>query len=579
MIQEVDLAGEQVNKLYIVSSSMGSTNSKVECIIKPGQSGKTRTMQEKIRIYQRLCPEGALNIVICSNNKKLVEATTSRMANELFEAGSSVSSESDSDDKIEGSCFTWTSGSKKSNISAEHLALKILAGEVTMVVCCSHKTRFKYLYSLIDILEKLQFFTAKINVWIDEADASIKLWSLPQFDVTRMTKVEKVTLVSATFGSVFKVFKRIRVLPLEITHPECYHKVKDCVLITDDTRAAGANYLMEVFSKDVGIYSRPGYCLFAPGDNACASHEEIEEFLHSHGFVVMILNGRRKEITFPDGSPPVSLNDYIPDDVGDDPDKPPMEVGMVMADIYKARGLQRFPFAITGKLCLGRGLTFQGKDFIFDGGIIPPISDPAEAYQCACRVAGNIKNNDNYKCPTLITTSKCMEEILEQEAIAVNLARIVYDNGFEDIGEHELKLAIHNNIERYEEDKLDAELNDYKHPMSVVLSCSPEQLADIHSAKAKDKRIKALEILKEAHKDIYSKIVGYECKVVTRPRAEAQYKKVVTDVVKRTMQGQKCQRFKEHEKKKNIWEAILDDRENRIIFSYYHGEATCIPKP
>ena len=560
---------------------MGSTNSKVECIIKPGQSGKTRTMQEKIRIYQRLCPEGALNVVICSNNKKLVEQTTARMTDDLFETGSSVSAESDADDKIEGSCFTWTSGSKKNNISAEHLALKILAGEVTMVVCCAHKTRFKYLYSLVEILEKLPFFTSKINAWIDEADASVKLWSLPQFDLTRMTKVDKVTLVSATFGSVFKMFKRIRVLPFEITHPECYHKINDCVLIADDTRASGANYIKEVFSKDAATYSRPGYCLFAPGDITRASHEEIEEFLHSHGFVVMILNGLRKEITFPDGSEAVSLKNYIPEGFDDDPDRPPLEVGKIMADIYKTRGLERFPFAITGQLCLGRGLTFQGKDFIFDGGIVPPISDPADAYQCACRLAGNIKNNDNYKCPTLITTSKCMETILEQEAIAVNLARIVHDNGFADVGEHELKLAIHNDIERYEEEKFDAELNDYKHPMSIVLPCSAEQIEDIHSTKdVKEKRNKALDILYESHPDVYDTIIDYTCKQVTRPHVEAaNYKKMVLDVVDRTTNGRKwALRFTALEKKKNIWEAVLDDQGHRIIFNYYHGAATEIPE-
>jgi hypothetical protein len=172
-----------------------------------------------------------------------------------------------------------------------------------------------------------------------------------------------------------------------------------------------------------------------------------------------------------------------------------------------------------------------------------------------------------------------METILEQEAIAVNLARIVHDNGFADVGEHELKLAIHNDIERYEEEKFDAALNDYKHPMSIVLSCSAEQIEDIHSTKdVKEKRNKALDILYESHPDVYDTIVDYTCKQVTRPHEEAQYKKVVTDVVKRTALGVKCQRFTVPEKKKNIWEAILDDRENRIIISYYHGEATEVPE-
>ena len=77
---------------------MGSSNSKIECLIKPGQSGKTRTMQERIKDYEKMAEmlgdECALNIVICSNNKKLVEQTTARMNDDLFDSVSTVSNES-----------------------------------------------------------------------------------------------------------------------------------------------------------------------------------------------------------------------------------------------------------------------------------------------------------------------------------------------------------------------------------------------------------------------------------------------------------------------------------------------------
>ena len=157
----------------------------------------------------------------------------------------------------------------------------------------------------------------------------------------------------------------------------------------------------------------------------------------------------------------------------------------------------------------------------------------------------------------------------------------MHDNGFADVGEHELKLAIHNDIERYEEEKFDAALNDYKHPMSIVLSCSAEQIEDIHSTKdVKEKRNKALDILYESHPDIYNTIVDYTCKQVTRPHVEAaNYKKMVLDVVDRTTNGLKwALRFTALEKKKNIWEAVLDDQGHRIIFNYYHGAAIEVPE-
>lgn len=546
-------------------------------MIKPGQSGKTRTMQEMIRSYQQLCPEGALNIIICSNNKKLVEQTTARMTDDLFETGSSVSTESDSDDRIEGSCFTWTSGSKKTNNSVGELADVIKEGNVTMVVCCAHKTRLNYLYSLVTNLENSRNFHGRINIWIDEADASINLWSQPQFDATRMAKVEKVTLVSGTFISIMKKYGRIRVLPFKNPHPECYHKIADCVLITDDTPTVGAEYVMDVFSKNALVYSRPGIRLFAPGDRTVASHIAIEEFLHVYGFAVLIVNGPRKEFTFPDGSEAISVAGHIPEGFEDDPDRPPLEIGKIMADIYKTRGLERFPFAVTGQLCIGRGITFQGKDFIFDYGIIPPITNPADACQCAWRMGGNIKDNDNYKRPTLITTTACMAAILEQEAKSVNLPRLVYDMKLHDVGPEEANLAVHKDVKRYEQDKFDSALNDYKHPMSIVLPCSADQVAYFTSVKG-ERPSRVLEFLQDARPDIHDTIVDYRCTQVTRPGASAQYKKVVTDVVKRTENNEKNSRFKYEDKKENVWEALVDERENRIIISYYHGAATKIPE-
>ena len=66
---------------------MGSTNSKCECIWLPGQSGKTRKIQEMIKFTAQLNnlelfdddePQ-AIDIFICSNNRTLVQQTSSRM--------------------------------------------------------------------------------------------------------------------------------------------------------------------------------------------------------------------------------------------------------------------------------------------------------------------------------------------------------------------------------------------------------------------------------------------------------------------------------------------------------------------
>ena len=148
----------------------------------------------------------------------------------------------------------------------------------------------------------------------------------------------------------------------------------------------------------------------------------------------MILNGTEKCIIKPDGSK-INIADHI------DENKPE-EIGKVMTRIYYDNGLDKGLFAITGQLCLGRGLTFQNENFMFGFGIIPPMSDAANAYQCACRMAGNIKKVNGYRQATLVTTMKMKQTILKQEDVAATLARRVYDGEISsEVGEEEFGIA------------------------------------------------------------------------------------------------------------------------------------------
>lgn len=377
---------------------------------------------------------GALNIVICSNNRKLVEQTTARMTSDLFESASSVSEDSIPDDSIRGSCFSWTSGTKKNNVSVGHLANEIKEKRVTMVVCCAHKTRLMYLHKLITDINSSRLFDGTISVWIDEADESINLWSNPTIDVTTLPKVESVTLVSATFNSVVDKYGRIKVIPLTITHPETYHKIEECNIIEDCTAGNSLEYLKAVFEKYKDTLNKPGMRLFAPGDIEIVSHDNIADFLGKQGFAVMVLNGKRKCIIVPGKAEPLNIDSQVDEDT-------PEEVGKVMTRIYLDNKLYNYPFAITGQMCLGRGLTFQNEAFHFDFGIMSNIRNHATAYQCICRMAGNIKHHAGYKPATIVTTTHMKAVVLRQESIAIQLAKLVFDNKLPDVGDEEIHVA------------------------------------------------------------------------------------------------------------------------------------------
>jgi len=423
---------------------MGSSNSKVQCLLRPGQSGKTRTVQDIIREYEEYAkiflPDGNLpiNVVIVSNNRSLVHQTTVRMNKDMFDDYDSDSVSADA--HVEGNCFSWVSGTKDSTITPEHLAFQILSNQVSMVVCCAHKKRFDYLFRLISLLKAGQL-RRRVNLWIDEADASINLWSRPEFDVTLLPNVGKVTLVSATFNSIIKKYERLHVLGYAVTHLPIYHKVTDCVVEEFAANGDAVDYLEATLERHPG-WLKPGMKLFTPGDHTQSSHDELTTSLVKKGCAVLVLNGARKSIVVPNG-PEIKLSDHvIPSN--------PEEIGKLMARLYHSHNLSRFPFAVTGHDCVGRGLTFQNENFMFNAGIVPHINDPAMAYQTACRMAGNVRGFIGYHAPTLVMSPKMWAVVRRQEMFAVNLAKIVQTRDLEDVGQEEFDEAAGENNREYE---------------------------------------------------------------------------------------------------------------------------------
>jgi hypothetical protein len=451
-------------------------NRKYACIIRPAQSGKTRTMQELMLEYERIAsifhPDGEnyLNIVICSKNLNLVKQTHARFKKELFVSSSDedddTSESASADAKIEGDIFSWMTGTKDTNITASDLFGRIILEDVRMVICCAHKKRLEYVADLLALLDRCKAFKQRVNIWMDEADDYVKLWSAPTVDYPRFNKVNDIYLVSATVDAIVHKFQRIVVRPFAITYPACYHKTADARVVEVDSRVRDpVEFLKSVYSANKERLCAPGVRLFAPGDITVKSHDDIADFLVSEGFAVCILNGKKKCIRVPGAEAPLVIAEHVPE--GEI-----MEVGKTIACMYRDYNLARFPFAITGKICLSRGITFQCEelrtilsvqcdgsltssselsyDFLFDYGVMPPMSDRATLYQCVSRVNGNIKTFRNYKAPTLFMTTETRETIFGAEKIAENLATLVHKHGLPDVGVEEMNWAIHGDEEKYQ---------------------------------------------------------------------------------------------------------------------------------
>lgn len=530
---------------------MGASNSKVEGICRPAQSGKTRTYQALIKDYEMLAElffdcEGFVNVVVCSNNTSLVQQTASRHTAELYESSSVESDGGAADDRIEGKVFSWFSGTKENNLRWDGLANRIKEDEVSMVVACAHAKRIGFIVDLLKDLNRSKVFKKKVNVWIDEADESISKWS--KVDIASLQVVHSVTLISATFDAIVKKYGKVRVRCYDVAHPATYVGFKDCDVTRKDIAVVSAPaYLAAVYNEFSAQLCVPGMRLFAPGDNTQESHDNIAEFLCARGWAVLVLNGARKEVVKPDGQV-LPIADYVEWDNGT-----PEEIGRTITSIYYDSGLAQFPFAITGQICLGRGLTFQNERFLFDWAVVPNMVSRATAYQCAARVLGNIKDMPNYKQCKVVTTSRMQRLIEQAENIAINI-------GHGERGQHAVvdKEAL----------KRAQGSDDMKMSVPVVITITADELEDIYKSKSDVKRQKILDKLDSVLRDT---LRTYECKQVTRPKAGPQFQKAVTDVANAAANGRRPGLFTKEEKKTNVWQAILDDRDNRIIVTYYRG--------
>ena len=425
--------------------NMGVKYSNLKCLYLPAQSGKTRKIEELIRLYTEINEtfgNGEVNIIISANNKVLVKQTEGRMINNL---ATSTSIE-ENDAVIKAGVFSWMSGSNDCDISPASLTLSILDDEVEMVVMCAHPTRLKYLNDMVGMLCKSKHFQRKINIWIDEADNSIKLWSKYEA-VLSLHDVKQVTLVSATFDPVFSKYGSMYVMGFYNTHPECYRRLADSVRIEcNDVTSEPVDYVRSIIMKNREKLTRPGVRAFIPGKRNVSSHDAIADFLHKElNFVVVIINGKRKEILVPGGEA-IDLQCYM--SISDDNGQCPEELNAQLAKLYTANNWNRYPFAITGRYCIARGVTFQcgatpgvHDGFLFDYGIIPPISNNAEAYQTMARLFGNIGHLPEYKPVEIYTSTAMFNKVEKQEEMAVNLARMVHEQGLVSVGKKELKEA------------------------------------------------------------------------------------------------------------------------------------------
>ena len=417
----------------------------------PAQSGKTRKITELINKWNLLISSSTssddknLNIIFTSNTKLLTKQTASRIRSAVDDMSDlsdddevadddSLSLDGESANAVVDRTLAWISSNGTRTLSVNDVFTDyVVDDKCDNIICCSNAARMNHVAVLVEKLRKLNSrnkyaFDRKINIWIDEADACMSVWKKHIRSIQEMNEgfVQNVVLVTATMMPVYRYLLSAKlpcnVRAYECTHPDAYVKYSDTHKIMKFSNNArnAAEHLISVIDSNADMCV-PGTKWFCPGDKNRTSHETICEELLVRGFNVMIINGVNKEIRFADRSPPIDISEYLDND---------LEIAKTLNRIYYEHHLYLKPFAVTGQLCVGRGITFasqiDGKEFLFTHGVIPDMSSGDDGYQLVARCFGNIREYATYKRPIVFISEKMDAKIAAQEDFVLKFAATLY---------------------------------------------------------------------------------------------------------------------------------------------------------
>jgi len=571
---------------------MGSSLSLIHL---PAQSGKTRKMTDLINRWKHLIDytgnsTDSINVIFTSNTKLLTKQTAGRIKKEVDDA-SQVSDLSDDEDDFsidmdvkekEIKTIAWISTTdKKNKKTMEKVFLDVVTSVCNNIICCTNKTRMKNVWELLTALNTMflnRSFNKRVNIWIDEADACIKIWdvymgSCEEFIDSKL--IQNIVLVTATMVPVYKHLHRAGIEPnlrtYENTHAPVYHKYSEselCHAYSENAKYATVQ-LKAVLEHNPEMVSA-GTRLFCPGNKAKKSHEEICDELLANRFNVLLLNGAYKEIRFFDGRPPIEIAELLETD---------LEVSITLNRLYYEHELFNSPFAVTGNLCIGRGITFasqiDGREFLFTHGIIPEVANGDEGYQMVARCCGNIKGHATYQVPKIFVSERTDALIRVQENLAVEFASKFFQQGVDSmvkVTRGMLNDAIGPD-EKEERRRAREESPDNKKNIPIVVLMDNSEIIRIHELKTSQKRGALLAVLKEnlvanGKESLATRLDSFEIQQITRPVTEKSRKKSIYDPVNAAT-NLKPYAVNVTDKSKNTWQATLDDKENRVVFIIY----------
>jgi len=370
------------------------------------QSGKTGNVLEQVA---DLVSKGVVCVIASLNNRILTDQTTIRAGKiSIIKPARIMSNAEDLSKKVKNGDEDKTPGFKdydstKGTISAPlagestklhpvKMSCKdaIEGGHINTIAVCSNKRRWN---DLEKIVENCSSKGKKVALFIDEADKICKeTGKKPVILINKWHReyenVVKIVLITGTPYDGKGTSKRIvwlgqqfggqlELIHLKHAHGSGYRALKNCTHICEEGSANKIEYVEDYLEKNP---PKPGDIDFLPAATVKDSHEDmVAAVLGIHYDAVMIINGTRKEIRFPEntGKSPVYLRTMGPGELKDK-----------LANWYKTNNGKKMTMAITGYICLGRGITFNSPECSITRMIISGETKIADSIQMMSRCAG-----------------------------------------------------------------------------------------------------------------------------------------------------------------------------------------------
>ncbi len=396
----------------------------ISAIVKPGQSGKTGISishnSEAEALFEVACLSAnnkenrRIVINICDNNLLLVKQTSSRWKNEV--TGKKV----------------VTFGSDCDNKTANEIIGGIVAKETDIIFCCSNSKRFDDITYIIKTTQSMGFH---YTIYIDEADKGATLKFRGDM-VKSWAESSEIVFITATPKKLIEVYGPIDLYKIPGPDHQHYLRIAECYHFQfegncSEYEHAATNYVHAYFSEN--MKPKIGDVWFIPAGFKQVEHEEMRDYLFDPDNdlfnAVLMLNGKNKEfvLRFKNAEGEIISEKKTIKSIDGSREQ---ELSSWLEKYYiENKGAAQWKLAVTGNLCIGRGITFQSERCSFSHAIIAPNiskSNKYELYQIFCRMCGPIKKFKRFiesGSPTIICEDRTWKSVCGAEKTIYSISR------------------------------------------------------------------------------------------------------------------------------------------------------------